>query len=332
MERGWKDVVGFGALNVDLLYEVDFSDLPRFGSVPLEAGREIHASDEEFRRLLALLRRHGRFKGRCGGGSAANTVSALSRMGFDTAFIGKVGRGEDGEFLIHSLEAGKVDTRWVMRNHQSGVCLIILGRSQDRSIVNRPNANDTLRVDEIDVELLSQSRLLHMTSFAGELPMKAQKTALEHLPPGGKVSFDPGEMYARRGLKEIEAFITTCWVLFVTDREIGLLTSMDYEPGCRHLLSHGPDVVVCKRGKEGSYVLSREGAFMVAAEEVEVVDNTGAGDVYNAGFLAGMLLGKPLRDCALFATKVAGKSVTGLGRDRYPTEEDLTGFFDLTQE
>ena len=146
------------------------------------------------------------------------------------------------------------------------------------------------------------------------------------------MSFDPGEMYARRGLKEIEAFITMCWVLFVTDREIKLLTSMDYEPGCRHLLSYGPEVVVCKRGKEGSYVLSREGALVVAAEEVEVVDTTGAGDVYNAGFLAGMLLGKSLRDCVLFATKVAGKSVTGLGRDRYPTEEDLRGFFDLTKE
>ena len=76
----------------------------------------------------------------------------------------------------------------------------------------------------------------------------------------------------------------------------------------------------------------RSGAFVVEAEQVEVVDNTGAGDVYNAGFLAGMLLGKPLSDCALFATKVAGKSVTGLGRDRYPTGEDLRGFFDLTKE
>jgi ribokinase len=332
MARGWKDVVGFGALNVDLLYEVDLSDLPRFGGVRLEAGREAHASDDEFQYLLAVLRRHGRFKGRFGGGSAANTVSALSRMGFNTAFIGKAGKGEDGEFLIHSLKASEVDTRWVRRNQKSGVCLIILDRSQDRSIFNQPNANDTLRVEEIDVELLSQSRLLHMTSFAGELPMRAQKAALEHLPPGGKVSFDPGEMYARRGLKEIEAFITVCWVLFVTDREIKLLTSMDYEPGCRHLLSYGPDAVVCKRGKEGSYVLSREGAFVVAAEQVKVVDNTGAGDVYNAGFLAGMLLGKPLRDCALFASKVAGKSVTGLGRDRYPTGEDLREFFDLTKE
>jgi ribokinase len=262
-----KDVVGFGALNIDLLYEVDFFDLFNFGQVRLEAGREIQGSDEEFQHLLTLL---------------DNTIFALSRMGFNTAFIGKVGEGEDGDFLIHSLEAGKVDIRWVRRNHKSGVCLIILDKSQDRSIFMQPNANDTLCADEIDVGLFSQSRLLHITSFGGKLPMEAQKAALEHLLPHGKMSFDPGEIYARRGLKEIKPFIERCSVLFVTDKEASLLTSMGYERGCRNLLSYGPDVVVCKRGKEGSSVLTREESFMVPAEEVEVVDTTGAGDVYDA--------------------------------------------------
>jgi sugar/nucleoside kinase (ribokinase family) len=327
-----KDVVGFGALNNDLFYEVDFFGRVNFGQIRLEAGREIQGSDEEFQHLLSLLHRHGRFKGRSGGGSAANTIFALSRMGFNTAFIGKVGKGEDGDFLVHSLEAGKVDTHWIRRDDKSGVCLIVLDKSQDRFIFLQPNANDTLCADEIDGGLFSQTRLLHMTSFGGKLPMQAQKAAIEHLSPQGKMSFDPGEIYARRGSKEIEPFIKRCSILFVTDREVTLLTSMDYEQGCRNLLNCGPDVVVCKRGKEGSYVLSREEVLRVAAEEVEVVDNTGAGDVYNAGFLAGMILGKPLKDCALFATKVAGKSLTGFGRDRYPVEEDLIGFFHPMEE
>ena len=321
-----KDVVGFGALNVDLFYEVDSLALFEIGGVRLEAGREIQGSDEEFQNLLSLLLRHGRFKGKSGGGSAANTIFALSRMGFNTAFIGKVGKDEEGDFLIRSLTVGNVDTRWVKSDHKSGVCLIILDKSQDRFIFLQSNANDTLCADEIDWGLFSQSRLLHMTSFGGELPLRAQKSALERLPPHGRVSFDPGEIYARRGLKELEPFIERCWVLFVTDREVALLTSMDYEKGCRELLSCGPDIVICKRGKTGSSILSQEEAFDVPSEEVKAVDNTGAGDVYNAGFLAGMILGKPLKDCALFATRVAAKSVTGFGRDRYPAKEDLIGF------
>ncbi len=321
-----KDVVGFGALNVDLFYEVDSLTLFDVGGARLEAGREIQGSDKESQGLLRSLHRHGRFKGKSGGGSAANTIFALSRMGFNTAFIGKVGEDEEGDFLIRSLEVGNVDTRWVKRDHKSGVCLIILDKSHDRFIFLQPNANDTLCADEIDWGLFSQSRILHMTSFGGELPLRAQRSALEHLPPHGRVSFDPGEIYARRGLKELEPFIERCWILFVTDREVALLTSLSYEKGCRELLSCGPDIVVCKRGKVGSSILSQDEAFDVPGEEVKAVDNTGAGDVYNAGFLAGMILGKPLKDCALFATRVAAKSVTGFGRDRYPAKEDLIGF------
>jgi ribokinase len=89
----------------------------------------------------------------------------------------------------------------------------------------------------------------------------------------------------------------------------------------------GPSIVVCKKGRQGSHIFTGEEDFEVPAIEVEVVDNTGAGDVYNAGFLAGLFLGKSLEESAHFATKVAAKSVTGYGRDCYPTEEDLKNFF-----
>jgi len=89
----------------------------------------------------------------------------------------------------------------------------------------------------------------------------------------------------------------------------------------------GPSILVCKMGHQGSHVFTKESDFAVPAVEVEVVDNTGAGDVYNAGFLAGVFLGKSMEESALFATKIAAKSVTGYGRECYPTKEDLKSFF-----
>ena len=108
-----------------------------------------------------------------------------------------------------------------------------------------------------------------------------------------------------------------------------MLTHLDLSAGVRALMEIGPSFLVCKKGGRGSHVFTKEGDFEVPAVRVEVVDNTGAGDVYNAGFLAGLFLGKSSEESALFATKAASKSVTGYGRDQYPTKEDLEAFFHL---
>jgi ribokinase len=88
----------------------------------------------------------------------------------------------------------------------------------------------------------------------------------------------------------------------------------------------GPSILVCKKGSQGSHLFSEAGDFQVPVVQAEVMDNTGAGDVYNAGFLAGFFLGSSLEGCAHFAARVAAKSVTGYGRDCYPTEDDLKNF------
>jgi ribokinase len=138
---------------------------------------------------------------------------------------------------------------------------------------------------------------------------------------------DPGEIYAKKGLDEIRPLIKRCYVLFLTEREIRMLTGQEFFDGAESLMKIGPSILVCKRGRQGSHVFSEGKDFEVPAIQVEAVDNTGAGDVYNAGFLAGLLLGKSLRESALLATKVAAKSVTGYGRECYPTKEDLEDFF-----
>ena len=98
----------------------------------------------------------------------------------------------------------------------------------------------------------------------------------------------------------------------------------DYKAGCETIASLGPDVVVCKRGEEGAYMVSAEGAREFHPPGgATVVDNTGAGDVFDAGFLAGLLLGRDVDDYLAFAHAVAVKSLGGYGRERYPDAEDL---------
>jgi ribokinase len=102
-------IVGFGALNLDLIFEV--KDLKSIFSkgLPLDPGEESFGSDEEFESLLEQLERSGALKSKSGGGSAANTLVALGRMGFPTEFIGKIGEDEEGDFLLEDLKPVQIN-------------------------------------------------------------------------------------------------------------------------------------------------------------------------------------------------------------------------------
>ena len=320
-----KTIVGFGALNLDLIFEVENLKSISSNGFRLDPGEEGFGSDEEFESLLGQLNRFGTLKSKSGGGSAANTMVALARMGFPTKFIGKVGEDREGVFLLENLRPVQIDM--IRRGQRSGVCLVVLDRRQDRFLFVRGNTNNTLAVEEINFDALKNISWMHLTSFIEESPFEAQQVLLNRLASSVKISLDPGEIYAKKGLNEIRPLIKRCHILFLTEREIGLLTHQDLLAGVKSLMEIGPSVLVCKRGSQGSHVFTEDGNFKVPPVQVEVVDNTGAGDVYNAGFLAGVFLGKSMEESALFATKISAKSVTGYGRDQYPTKEDLENFF-----
>jgi len=312
------DVIGFGALNVDLIYQADLSAM----TMVLErarAGTETALTREEMYPLLQHLERFGQLKGKAGGGQAANTVAALSRMGFRCGYIGCVGDDEEGRFLIDTLES--VDTAGVVRQGKSGVCVVVLDETGERTMCVFPNSNDTISYDQVNIDYASATELVYFTSFVGDKPLDAQRRLAKEVE--SRIALDPGELYARRGLDELREIIERAEVVFATDSEIEVLTGMDYQRGCQELLSVGATVVACKRGEKGSYVVSADGAFEVPAETVDVVDKTGAGDVYAAGFIAGLLRKAAIEECASFASRVAAKSIAGYGRSRYPDESDL---------
>jgi len=319
-----QDVIGFGAINLDMIYLVDSLTEVSGDGIEFLPGREFCVTSEVFSRALQRVEQMGVLKTESGGGSAANTIVALSRLGFNTGFIGKVGRDSEGRTLLAQMEG--VDLRGIVSEGMSGRCLCVLDAKQDRSIFLETNTNDTLSSEEIDFRYATNTRYVHLTSFAGEKPFLAQMALADRVCPPTRISFDPGEVYACRGLEYLKPLLERSFIVFVTETEVEMLTGLNLLDGSQRLLELGPSIILCKKGEAGVHIVSCDEWFDLPAERAEVLDNTGAGDVFNAGFLAGILTNRPLKDCACFGTRLAARSLTGYGRSRYPEKQDLAFF------
>jgi ribokinase len=292
--------IGFGALNVDKLYVVD----------------KIPGPDEEgFVKDVSVSP----------GGSAANTIVALSRLGVKTAYIGKVGNDEGGRILLENLKNEGVDTSCVVRAEgRSGSAMILVDERGNRAILVDPGVNDTLRYEEIDMESAKQYGLIHLTSFIcknGLDSLKSQKRVVREFE---FVSFDPGMVYVERGLDEMVDFLKYTTVFLPSKSEIEMLFNMNYRDAAEESLNLGVEVVAVKMGSEGCWIKTKNREVRVDPFRVEVVDTTGAGDAFNAGFLYGYLSGKDVEECGRMGNYVASRCIQKYGaRDGLPYRIDV---------
>lgn len=312
------DVVGFGALNLDIIYTV--------GSVEdagLEPATEV-VGRGDFRALEHRLARDGPPAAASAGGSAANTVFALARMGMRTGFVGMVGEDQEATLLMEGL--GRREDLGISRRGPSGRAIIAVDREGERSITVFPNANDALTFDQVAMGLLARARMVHMTSFVGERPFGAQLETVRHLPHDVVLTLDPGALYARRGMKAIAPLLSRARVVLLGEDELLELTDeTDRGTAARRLRGTGVEIVVCKLGPKGIHTFWEGRDSMLRARKVDVKgDAVGAGDVAAAGFIAGMLANLPPDRCAAVAHGCAVHSLAGHGRASYPDRAVLT--------
>ena len=296
------DVIGFGALNVDTLLKVD----------------KIAGAEEE-----SFIRDYTEA---CGG-SAANTIVGLARLGCKVGFIGKVADDHEGNLQIDCFKDEGVNTDGIIHSPKgkSGVCLGFVDKKGARALYINPGVNDIIEPRELQYEYVSQTEILHLSSFVGEKSFRAQKKVLSGLPEGVKISFDPGSLYAQKGFSAIEPIIQNSFVMMPNAVELKLITGeSDIPEGAAMLIGAGVKIVAVKLGDKGCYVTNGEEKKTIAPFKVPVVDTTGAGDAFNAGFLYGLIQNKTLGECGRIGNFVAAKSVMKMGaRDGLPKEEDL---------
>ena len=296
------DVIGFGALNVDMLLKVNQI-----------AGAEEESFIENYTEAC--------------GGSAANTMVGLSRLGCKVGFIGKVADDHEGKLQVDCFTAEGVDTNGIIQAKQgkSGSVLGFVDKKGARALYINPGVNDILESREINLSYVAQTRYLHLSSFVGEKPFRAQKKLVGKLPSAIKVSFDPGSVYAQKGLAVIEPIIRSSYVLMPNALELEQLSGEpDFRKGADFMLDMGVKIVAVKLGSKGCYVTDENEQLKVDPFPVKAVDTTGAGDAFNAGFLYGLINEQSLYECGRLGNFVASKSVMKMGaRAGLPYANDL---------
>ena len=285
------DVVGFGALNIDKLYQVN----------------KIAKEDEE-----AYIKDYTQS---CGG-SAANTVVGLSRLGLKTGYIGKVANDPEGTLILDNLKNEDVNTNGItIEEGRTGNVMGYVDLNGQRALYVDSGVNDLIKLEEIKIEYLKDIKILHLTSFVGD-SIKAQEELLEELPPSVKVSFDPGRIYAEKGLGYIKNILERTNILLVNEEELKILTN-NYvnilEDQIKNLTEFEIDLIIVKRGVKGCYVTNGIKSHSVEAFQVKCVDTTGAGDAFNAGFIYGLLEGKNIYDSCIIGNYVAACCVEEIG-------------------
>jgi sugar/nucleoside kinase (ribokinase family) len=276
-----------------------------------------------------------------GGGSAANTAAALARLDVPCRFVGAVGDDSFGRFAVESLDRAAVDTTAIATTREAPTVAVIavVQAGGDRLIYVWPPSGGAHAALEprVAVEALEGANWLHVSGICLRVaPARyALLRAMEQAQADGiPVSFDLNLRLENWGwdddfVKAVEAAIDSSdVVLGAASDEIGALAGTRDPIVAAESLVGGKRVVVARLGADGAIARSPEGAVTVPGFVVPVVDTVGAGDAFNAGFIAARLRDVDLREAVRWGNAVAGLTVAGTGARSTPVLSDVEALLD----
>ncbi len=269
------------------------------------------------------------------GGSAGNTVFTLARLGLPSTFLGKVGNDAGAEFYTNRfIEFGGDPSRFKRGDVPNGRCLSLVTPDSERTMRTDLGAAMTLTPDEVSVDDFRDAQHAHIEGyllFNRDLMWKVLQSARE---AGCTISLDLASFEVVNATKDVLSDILRDYVdvVFANEEEASAFCGEgdDYEAMARRLAGLC-DTAVVKVGKDGSFIARKDEVVRVQPILVDnVVDTTGAGDLWAAGFLFGWLKSRDLKHCGRYGSRLGAEVVQVMGAsipdDRWETvERELKG-------
>jgi sugar/nucleoside kinase (ribokinase family) len=314
MAHARYDVVGIGNAIVDVLSHADDAFIAELGLIKgtmrLIDGETAHRLYEAMGPAVEVS-----------GGSAANTIAALASLGGSGAFIGKVKADQLGEIFRHDIVSLGIafPTEPAADGPATGRCLILVTPDAQRTMQTYLGACGELTVDDIDAETIAASRITYLEGYLWDRPNARDafiKAANIAHAAGHKVALSLSDPLCadRHRYDFLELINHHVDILFANEDEIVSLYEEHSFDGALQRVRHHCEVAALTRSEKGSVIIAGDEVHVVDAEPVaHVVDSTGAGDAYAAGFLYGLTRGLSLATCARIGGIVAAEILSHFG-------------------
>lgn len=263
-------------------------------------------------------------------GTAGGTAVVLSRLGARVRSYGAVGTDPLGDTLLALLAAHGVDVHGLVRTSvsQTSASVIPVRPNGDRPAWHCPGANATLTLDALDLDDIARGSHLHLggPEFLGG---SAAATLLKRAKDNGLSTSVDILAGGNPGLLAwiAEALPHTDYLLPNDEQVLGFTGASDLESGARALLDAGAGCVAVTRGGDGALVVVPDETIAVPAHAVDVVDTTGCGDAFSAGFILGRALGRDLTQSARLGCATAAQVAGGIGTDAGSYDLELVDAF-----
>ena len=268
------DVISFGSAVLDIFLDTGLREKGKFMAYPV--GEKLQVRDMEF----------------YVGGGGTNTAVAFSRLGLKTGYLGKIADDFSGKKILENLKKEKVEFLGVFeKGSKGGYSIILDSKEKDRTVLTYKGVNEEIKFSEINLKKL-KTKWIYLSSFLGRSFETEKRLAKKLHSQGVKIAFNPSSYLIKA--KNLGEILKITEVLILNKDEAKLLTKeKDLVRGLKKL---GPKKVIITDGKNTAWYFDGTRRISVKPKKIRVVEETGAGDAFASGFVAGQIVGKSVEE------------------------------------
>ncbi len=307
-----KKVLGIGNALVDVLIRIENDSL--LSELSLAKGSMTLVNQDQVNAVLEKTLQYDRQKS--SGGSAANAINGLARLGVNTGYIGKIGSDEFGNFFNADMQAKKVSTQLLNGIQQTGKCVVLISPDGERTFATYLGAAVELDKSDLTVPMFSGGfDYFHLEGYLVQNTEMLEYAARLAKKAGMKIAIDLASFNMVEAFRDFIDRIVREYVdvVFANEEEARVFTGLKDPETAAAAIAKKTELAVVKCGGDGSVIMKDSQKFIVDPIEATVVDTTGAGDLYAAGFFYGLANQYPLDVCGKIGSILGGNVVQVIG-------------------